>query len=344
MPTLSPSALVEAQVLADKFFADSARKADYVVEVNAAKAIIENTTADMTIVERTDKTLTVSAKFNNFCDDDVNTSAPNYCTISGTEADSGKKDYIIGSNVNKSFTIDEGNYRTNFLDFSSVFADNMLKSMKAMDEKIAQVVVAKVQSFASENLNQVSGIGCPGVVSPESWDSTYIKPANWSPSIMGYFAKTARINKFSAPFLLDGKNLFDHYVAAQMNQANADGKGAMAWFNLVKYYEDLINVEAVASGSTFMVQRGAVAFASKAYWGSFSEAAPKTDANGRMKYSVPSKNIPGVKYDVYVTEECSGKDVKYNVLMDLNYDVFNGPASCNSQTGVLEFICGACPQ
>ena len=343
MPTLTPSALVEAQVLADKMFADSARKADYVVEVNAAKAIIENTTAEMTIVERTDKTLTVSAKFNQFCDDDVSTSTPNYCTISGTEADSGKKDYIIESNVNKKFTIDEANYRTNFLDFGAVFADNMLKSMKAMDEKIAQVCVSKLQSFTSDNLNTVNGIACPGVVSPESWATTYIKPSNWAPSIMGYFAKTARINKFSSPFLLDGKNLFDHFVATQVNEGNADGKGAAAWFKMMKYYEDLINVEAVASGSTFMVQRGAVAFASKAYWEKFSEAAPKTDASGRLKYSVNSKNIPGVKYDVYVTEECSGKDVKYNVLLDLNYDVFNGPAACNDATGVLEFVCGACP-
>lgn len=345
MPTLTPSVLVESQVLAEKMFADSARKADYVVEVDAAKAIIENTTADVTITENSQKEQTASIKWSKFCNDDVEeTELASHCDPSGGDAaDSAKKDYIISSVISKKFTIDEGNYKSNFLNFPEVYADNMLKSLKSMDEKLAKMIVAKVQSFTSENLYQVTGIACPGVVSPEDWTETYIKPSNWSPSIMGYFAKVARLNKFNSPFLLDGKNLFDLAVAAQVNQGNANGKGDAAWFNLMKIYNDIVNVEAVASGSTFMIQRGATAFASKVFWGSFNETNPKDGASDLIKYSVPSRNIPGVKYDVYVKRSCSGKYDSYNVGLELNFDVFNGAEACNGATGVLEFICGNCP-
>lgn len=345
MPTLSPSTLVEAQVLADKMYADSAKKADYVVEVDAAKAIIENTTADMTIAENSQKQQTASIKWSKFCNDDVDeTELASHCDPSGgAAADSAKKDYVIENAISKKFTIDEGNYKSNFLNFPEVFADNMLKSMKAMDEKLAQAIVAKLATMTSDNLYQVQGIACPNQQSPEDWATTFIKPSNWSPSIMGYFAKAARINKFNAPFLLDGKNLFDLAVAAKMNEGNANGKGDAAWFNLMKVYNDIVNVEAVASGKTYMIQRGAVAFASKVFWAAFNETNPKDGASDLVKYSVNSRNIPGIKYDVYVKRSCSGKYDSYNVGLELNYGVFNGAEACNGATGVLEFECGNCP-
>lgn len=343
MATLTCAELTAAYFLQKDMFQDSARNAEYIAEVNAAKALIENTTAKIQpIVGDPKKKRSVRVFWNKFCNTTVQTSEPDYCTISGAEADAGCEDYEITQNANKSFTIDEANYETNNLNIEQVFADNMLKTKKAMDEKITQMLIASLGTFAGENL-YTKAPGCAGVASPESWLTTYINAGYWTPELMKYFATVARINKFASPFLLDGSNLDATIWKAMMNAGNANGAGAANMVKLMKYYEDLVNMAVVADGKTYMIDRGNVAFVSRARWGSNTFANPIQEANGRKKFSEPSANIPGLVYDVYINETCSGPYTKHDVLVDANFDLLNAPANCNEGTGVLEFACGACP-
>lgn len=342
MPTLTGAELTSAYFLQKEMFADSARNADYVAEVNAAKAVVENTTAKLIPLSNPNKKQGVRIYWNKFCNDDVEVvTEPDFCEPSGTQADAGYKDYEIESFAHKSFTIDEALYETSNLNMAEVFADNMLKTKKALDEKISQVLISKIDSFTSPNL-YTSAPGCPGVVSPQSFAQTYIAPHLWGPELMNYFRNVARINKFSSPFLLDGKNLNAHAWLAMMNAANANGSGHNKMMQTIKYYEDLVNVEAVSPGKTFLIDRGSLAFVSRSRWTGRSASNP-IEEKFRRKYSEPSQNIPGLTYDVYITETCSGPYTKYDVTVHAMYDLFNGAENCNNGTGVLEFVCGNCP-
>ncbi len=344
MPTLTDTALTAAYFLQEDKWKDAARKSEYMAEVNAALALIENTTADIKDISDSGKKRKVKIYWNKFTAAAAGTSEPDFCTITGTEADSDSQEYEIDTHVTGKFTLDEAQYEDNILNPSEVFADNMLKVLKTNDEKVAATLVSKLDSFTSPNLYTTTGIGCPGVVSPESWATTWIPAHLWTPELMHYFLNVKRINKFANPFLLDGKNLNAQLWQSMMNAANANGAGAAAMIKTIKYYEDLVNVEAVSPSKTFMVDRGSVAFVSRSRWTGASQTAPIIESEiGRKKYSIPSKNIPGMNYDVYITTECSGPFKKHNVLVHGMYGLYNGPAATNGSTGVIEFKCGACP-
>ena len=94
---------------------------------------------------------------------------------------------------------------------------------------------------------------------------------------------------------------------------------------------------------TFMIDKGAVAIASKNQYGS----SPVTISNGAniTRFSVPSINLPGIVYDVVYKTECSGSDIIHKYKFIARFDVFLNPASeCDpDNTGVLSFICGEAP-
>lgn len=340
---ITATELTTALVKQELLWADSQKKQDYVANVVAANALIENTTAKLEIITDTSdkKKRKVKIYWNEVCGITPGTTAPNYCTISGTKPNSNAIEYDITKYVTSKFTIDEADYVNNTLRIPEVFADTLLKHMKAMDEKIAQVSVSSLDSFVQPNANQ-SGIGCSDETG--DWVETFIDPAFWNPTIMGYFQKTATLNEFNNPFLLDGSNLYDHYWNAIKNAGNANGPGAKAMFEAMKFYSDLKNVDLVSPQSTYLINRGTVAFASKAWWTGVSQTAPIIDSDGRKKFSIKSYNINGVEYDVYITSECSGQFEKHNVLLVGEYDILNGAPSCDGATGVIKVTCGACPE
>jgi Flp pilus assembly protein TadG len=345
MATLTASALTAAYYLQKDKWKDSARRAEYVAECNAAKVMIQNTTADVKDVEVSDKKRTVRIYWNKFTPAAVGTSAPDFCTITGNEADSEKKDYELTAHVTQSFTIDEAQYEDNHLNVSEVFADNMMKAKKTCDEQIAKTCVSKIDSFTSPNLYQVTGIGCPGVVGPPaSWATTYIPATNWNPDLMHYLLNVKRYNKLVAPFLLDGKNLNYQAWKAMTERMNANGAGADQKMQAIPLFEDMLNIEEVSPGKTFMIDRGVTAFVNRARWKGKNATSPIWEPEiARLKYSEESDNLPGVTYDVYITTECSGAYTKKNVLIHGMYDLFAGPANLSGGTGIHEFLCGACP-
>ncbi len=345
MAILTASALTAAMFLQKDLFADSAKKADYIAETNAANALIENTTAKIeNVIGNSDKKLKVKIYFSDFCAPAPGTIEPDFCTITGDESNSDAIEYEIDTHVTGTFTIDEAQYENNMLNISEVFADQMLKTKKSLDEKISAVLISKLGTMTSDNLYTTGGIGCPADPLPLDWSTTFIAPHLWTPELMRYFQTVSRINKFSSPFLLDGKNLDSTIWKAMMNAGNATGAGAANMVKLMKYYEDLVNMEAVAPGKTYMIERGSVAFASRSRWTKNSAANPIIEAEiSRKKYSEKSENLMGVSYDVYITTECSGPYKKHNVLVHGMYGLYNGATNCNDGTGVLEFECGACP-
>ena len=84
---ITATELTTALVKQELMWADSQRKQDYEANVVVANAIIENTTAKIEILSDTSDMKHRKAKiyWNDVCGITPAITAPNYCTIAGTE-------------------------------------------------------------------------------------------------------------------------------------------------------------------------------------------------------------------------------------------------------------------
>jgi hypothetical protein len=211
----------------------------------------------------------------------------------------------------------------------------MLKHMKAMDEKVAALILAGLDANAGVNVHT----DAPGTV---VGDLTYIPATSWNEYLFGYFAMVARMNKFNSPTILDGKNLFQLWWNLIKDGANADGKGAMAKLTSINTpYFDPENIIGGYAGKTYMIDNGAAYFASKA-WNPLGAANAIQKAGDRMLYSVASNNLPGIVYDVFTQETCVSNEYYKAFKLQLHGGFFMNPYPCDeNNTGILAFKCGA---
>jgi hypothetical protein len=118
----------------------------------------------------------------------------------------------------------------------------------------------------------------------------------------------------------------------------------MPMLEAIRTYNDLFNMNTVVGANKmFMIDKGAIAFASKVRY----SKTPEEISNGAnmIRYSIPSKNLPGVSFDVIYKTACSDSDIIHSWKLIARFGTFNNPtSSCdNTNTGVLSFSCGVAP-
>jgi hypothetical protein len=330
--TFSCSQLQRIQVEVDRIWADTQQHQDYEPQVEVLRAIRAEQTARLQLIENPEKDLEVRVYWPADCSTNL-ADCSDDCTIGGPEPESQCTSYSLDICKTTGFSIKEKRFRTNELSREAVVAKAMAKRLKELDEYLAQAVVAKLNAFAGANLF-LGGIG-----DPDNDDVTYIAPSYWTPDIYGYFTQVAIMNKLSSVFIIHGSNLFQMYWQAQMNQANANNKDQILKLQAIRSYWDMFNIDSV-NGSTkasYMISKGAVAFANKAYYPLNAPINYKDDS----RWSIESKALPGVYYDVYYNNECTSNDVQHNWSLYVKAGIFLNPLGCDdSVTGVIKFVCG----
>lgn len=328
--------LAVVQAMAADRWLNAGNKKDYIANVESAKAVLENQ-GGVNLVELKDpgKEKKISLEWPEKCSITVSDCSDD-CTITGTDVTPVCKEYEVSCLGETSFALSERVYRTRTMDMQQAMADNMLKHMKAMDEKVAALILAGLDANAGVNVYTKA----PGTV---VGDLTYISATSWNEYIAGYIAMVARMNKMTSPVVLDGDNLFQLWFNKQADAANADGKGA--WVKLVKAlgnpYFDPENFTGDYAGKTYIFDNGSVYFASKV-WNPAGAASAIRKAGTDLLYSIPSNNLPGINYDVLVREACSSNDYQTQVKIQLHGGFFTNPYPCDeNNTGILTFKCGA---
>ena len=329
----SPSQLATALTHADTMWTDDMRQADFRANAQVLEAIRAEQNADVTILQDPEKDREVKVHWVNMCGEtaqDCTTSADD-CDLSGNELGSDDKTYALGECKEWSFTVDEMKFRNNNLSMEEVVAAGLLKGDKALTEAMTATAMARIESWKGENLVGTSG--------PGTWDAvntqTDIDDADWNASLFAYLYRMSLQNELSNPFLLTGENLFEDDLIAQMSRGNGEGKGAAALYNMMRKYYDLFNIDPANGGAkkTYMINRGSIAFASKAY---YSEVPTRYKQQDR--YSIASRNLEGVRFDVFYTNRCSAKTMLHDFKMVANYDLFLNPTGCQeTRTGILAF-------
>ncbi|MCA9497106.1 MAG: hypothetical protein KC589_09245 [Nanoarchaeota archaeon] len=329
--------LVEIQVKADMIWSDNASNKEYVSRSEALQVLLAEQTADLTVLEDSDKDRDVKIMWVDYCASTVEDCAGDECTVDGNEPEATCKTYALDQCIETSFKVSENRFRTSNLSREEVVAKAMLKAQKDLEEEIARRMIASVDTFVGEN----ESTNQPGVV---AGTDTYIDGSYWTADIFGYLSEAGVLNKFTDPFILDGNNLYRQAWMSKYQGLNANEGSKPALFGSIRTYHDLFNMNQVlGANKMFMIDKGAIAFASKVRY----SATPVTYGNGAnlTRYSIPSKNVAGLSFDVVYKTSCSGDDITHHWKLIARFGTFLNPNSaCNStNTGVLSFTCGTQP-
>lgn len=332
------SVLAEVQLRADAIWADAAYNKDYIAKVEALTAVRKEQSVRLAPLEQP-KDNTIKLIWAQDCEETTSACGAE-CTVGGEEIETKCETHTLDICRTIGFTVDEKDMRNNFLGVEDLIARAFLKKMKALDEYLAGQMVVNLDAF--KGVNQYTG--GKGTV---AGFTTTIAPAYWNASLFSYLHLVAQKNKFMDSYVLSGTNLFEAWWNAQMNGANADGKGAKNMFDAFRIYFDVFNIDTQLDPlkATFLIDKNAVAFVSKAYypWAAGSQEAMKYGGAGGevgVKYQIESKNLPGVFYDVTYKITCSGDEIKHNFSLNLKAGIFRNPVGCNlNNTGILELLC-----
>lgn len=322
-------AMIQGQM--DKLWTDAIANIDFIADVEAAKAIMENQTVNFTeLTGKKDRVLSVEWQqkcsiTTQSCSDD--------CNIAGSDVTPICKEYEIKCLQETEFKVSERVYRKRTIDEQEAIAKNMLLHMKAMDEWLAKYIVTGLLIYAGVN-KFTGGIGT--VVG----DTTSISAANWDDNIWGYFNRVARGNKFKNPFMITGDNLFQLLFNRFYEEADADGKGSFAKIGTIgKIYQDPENIEDIAQKTTFLINHGSLAFLNKA-WNPVGMVNAELKAGQYLLWSEESRNIPGIYYDIIRKDTCSSNDFHKAFKIKLHGKFVRNPEPCDTDiTGVLKFLC-----
>jgi len=336
----TPALLQKTVAKMDELWADNQTVNDYVPEVGVLTAIRAEQTAKLSVIENPEKDKVLKIIWAADCggevEDCTDGEADQFCDWTGPQAEARSKDYALDECSTIPFTIEESVFYTSELNQQEVLAVQMLNAMKKLDEHLAQKTVAKLNSFAGVNQYE----GGIGVV---DGSVTYIAPNYWTPSMYGYFALVAKKNKLNNPFLIHGTNLYQTMWETEFLNLNQNQKDLKPKLGSMRTYWDIWNIDLVNEEikRSYMIAKGAVAFANKAR---YPKNNPKEYQFGK-RWSVQSKALPGVWYDVFYKESCGeGEKVFYDFKMRATYGIYLNPFGCNDDvTGVLLFDCGTGP-
>lgn len=328
----SASQLAQTIIKADAMFADDMMKADFEGNVDSWKAIKAEQNANVSILEDPEKDREVKVHWINMCGQDAEDCDGDDCDLAGAELGSDSKVYSLGLCKQFKFTVDEMTFRTNNYSMEDAVAKGFLKADKALSEAITKSGISRIESFKGTN-TVTDGVGTVNAGTTE----TDIAAADWNERLFAYLYRVGIQNQMSNPFLLSGTNLFEDRLVTMLAEANANGKGAAQLFKLMRTYFDLFNIDIMNSPAlkTYMINRGSIAFASKAYYG----ATPTQYIGaGQSRYSIASRNLEGVRFDVHYTNRCTSSTMKHDFQVKVKYDYFLNPTGCDAgRTGVLAF-------
>jgi hypothetical protein len=321
------------QSFIEQVWVDPIENVNMVASAESARAVLENQQVKVGPLLDKNKKLTLSVEWETACDLAVEACSDD-CIIDGEDTSPVCKEYDVTCLGEVPFKVFDRVYRERTIDQQVSIAKSMLTSMKVLDEYIAQFVLTGIEANAGTNLYT----GAPGtVVGP----LTTISALDWNDNIWWYLAMVNRINKFTSPYGITGVNLFGLIYNRLAEQANADGKGNVNKMGLLqnRMYLDPENVEVIAAHHTFLLHKTAVAFVNKAWYPLGGANAVQLTAD-RMAYSIASKNLPGITYDVFTERGCTNNDYYTAFKLQLHGAFLLNPTPCTeTQTGILDFAC-----
>lgn len=307
---------------------------DFRPQIETLNAIREQQTAQLQTVNLPDG-VDVKIVWMTQCDVAVDTYDSTDCTFSGPEADVDSKTLSIDQAKESVFSVPLDAFRDNVFGFADAVSTNLLRTMVVQAEAVASYCVGIIDTNLGVNVYNNQGNwtvnGTNTEVAGSEWEST---------AIMGKLMMAARKNKMDNPFLLSGENLAQLAYMARTSQRNGEGPGDFVRISEMPLYNDILNVDDYntvggnTTYKTYMINRGALAFASKGYY----PTTPESLNGNFQRFSVANRFFPGLIHDVETLVDCTSGVWKQHWKVIPRYKLFVNPSGCTAtRTGLLGF-------
>lgn len=319
---------------ADELMLDAQIKKQFTPHIEASKAFLAGQTGNMQLLKNQNKDIELTVWWDNVCQNTGRACAP--CEVGGEESSTNTKTYKLEECWGYGFSVDENNFTGNYADPATHIAKQKLAKKKAIAEYITQAMVASLNGFAG--INQLAGF--QGTV---SGTDTLINAALWDAKLLAYFNQVITANYFADAAFLTGSNFYQAATIAKASAGNANGAGDANLFSMMNPFFDQLNVDSVNNPDlvTYLIERGSVAFASKAV---FDMNSPRDlgMAGGKLIKAWSEENgyIPGLIENWKYAATCLNDRTLHEFSVEVKYGIFQNPTGCNEEiTGVLRFVC-----
>ena len=315
---------------------DDRLRQDYIPDMDVLTTINEISTAKLYPVRATrQKLVDVEVMWQNVCGTEIEDNVT--CELGGNKSSTNLQEYAMAYEKIYKFSEDEADFIDNEFDIEQAITLQFLKADMLLAEDFAQYSVGRLEAFKGVN---VVTVGKGVVVGAD----TFIAASYWNASLMAYFLRVSKLNKFTQAQLLSGNNLFEDYMNKNFEAGNANGSGDWKKYTSMKIAFDLVNVDLVNDPDikTYLLSRGSLAMANR-YW---NPVSPER-LDPFTRYAIPSRflkdsNGQAMWFDVFYNTECTTNDlIQHNFKIKFRADIWLNPTGCEEQnTGVLAFICG----
>lgn len=293
---LTASKILQIKLKAEQMWADSQLAQEYTVYADAAVAVLRNQTARLEQLTDKNRENTVAVTWMDPCGTEVD-DCDGSCDITGDAPNTDSEEYEMDICKQSTFSIPLEALRTNTYTEEELTSRKMMLAIKALDEYWAKQVLIKAKAFAGQNVNPNGFVYENG--------TTNIPASQYNEQLYAYLLQTAILNKMPSSYIIDNGSLFLPFTNAAANGGNAEGKGNayMAAQISGKLTYDMWNfIPAGLSEDTFVIGSGAMAMKTKARYTSVP-----VYADGKInqwRFTVKSKALPGVEYDVISQLSC----------------------------------------
>lgn len=333
--------LLEVKAKVSEIFQGGVIEKEYVPDVEPALAVLQNQTAQFRILQDPEKDREVKVYWLDDCDDEDPTECTARCVLEGDEIGDNCANYALGECFEKSFSVTERRFRTSLHSREEVVARAMLKKMMLMDQEWA----ARVLAF----LNASAGVNSYAGQYSVSGNATYIPAHAWNPDVFGYIDTVLWKNKLNASVKMLSGTLLKQYMW-KVGMETSDPTGASAQAKMTSFgvpYFDRRMDDLLFEKAVILFDPNSAALVTKAENEAYGEQGRVVDTSSGPRvrmYTQESMNLPGIVYDLYYQEVCTGSpdDITHTWKIVTRGDTFLNPLGCNNdRTGILKFVCGS---
>lgn len=335
--SIKPTTLLKAMTV----WPDSMIESDFAAHFETLRAIQREQTARIQLTATLPDYSAVNIVWLNQCGITVDDCVDNECDFTGPNVSS----YVQAGTIDQckmsktSVPIDA--WRNNIYGQEDAEAMNLIRTMQRHVEYIARYAVGVINANLGVNTHTPVGSGWTG---QGTTNTTIPASAASETATYGFLQRNAERNLLEDPYILTGEALAHMNWLARTSQGNGEGKGDALRADTFRIYEDAWNIDAVNAPALmfYLIQRGALAFASDAYFPRVN--GPNQLGNAEVldgnytRFSIPNRFFPALVHDVERMVSCTAGVWAVNYRVKSRYKVFVNPLGCTAtQTGLLGF-------
>jgi hypothetical protein len=358
LTTFSNVQLAEQQANLENVWAQPQKQKNYTPRVDALKAILEQQTAQLELLEDPNKEYDVRLKWI-----DHATSAPAAMTqnddcanTAGTEGVGKTQSYALDYKKSLAFSVEKDQFEKAFSTMDEAIATGQAQVIKTLLEDFNATIPGIINTGRGTPA-AAFGTGMTGwTVDAAAPKQITIAAANYSAeTIIPQLMKVKRLARFSDALIMDGGSLFNEYYKGLKSVVNGEGKLINELYGDIPYRHDMDAFPAASlTDSFFVIDPGTLAVANRAKYPSINNAEWTHGASGSyLRYSIPV-SIASLPQLIYVNQGALAKqsltlDVQYSIICTggkefltwrfmLRAGVFVTPVrNLTTNTGILKF-------